>query len=68
MSLKTAAFFAMVGAAIWTILKAVVFFRDLSGVIGGFVPSMTLFTSLIELIAVLSLLVFFAVFYRRHAG
>jgi hypothetical protein len=66
MTLKNAAFFAVVGMALLTVLLTFTLFRNFSGVLGGFIPAITLATSLIEWIASLSLLVFFAVFYRRQ--
>jgi hypothetical protein len=62
MSLKNAAFFAIVGTALWAVLTAVILIRNISGVAGGFIASITLLTSLIEFVAALSLLLFFIVF------
>jgi hypothetical protein len=67
MTLKSAAFFAVVGMALWTVRLALTFFNSLSGVLRGFAPAAALLTSLIQLIAVVSLLVFFVVFYRSQS-
>jgi hypothetical protein len=47
-----------------TVLLTVNLFNDFSRVARGFIPAMTLVTALIEWVASLSLLVFFAVFQR----
>jgi hypothetical protein len=62
MSLKSAACFAIVGTAAWTILTAVNLIRNISGVAGGFVAPITLLATLIQFVTALSLLVFFVVF------
>lgn len=67
MKLKNAAFFALVGTAMWTVLTAVNFVRSLSGVTGGYLPAVGLLTSFVEFIAALSLLIFFGVFYSRES-
>lgn len=63
MSLRNATVFAIIGMALWTIRLAMLLFTSISGVSGGFLPFNTLLVTLIEFIAVLSLLVFFVVFY-----
>ena len=67
MTLKNATCFAIVGTAAWTILTAINFVRNVSGVMRGFIPAMRLVTSGIPLIAALSLLVFFVVFSRSRS-
>jgi hypothetical protein len=67
MTLRNAAFFAIIGMALWTILMAANFRRNVSGVTGGFLPAMSLITSLIEFVAVLSLLIFFVVFHKSQS-
>jgi hypothetical protein len=64
MSLKSAACFAIVGTAMWTVLTAVNLLRTISGVVGGIIPLITLLTALILFVTALSLLVFFIVFRR----
>jgi hypothetical protein len=67
MTLKNAACFAIAGTAAWTVLTAINFLQNVSGVMRGFIPAMRLITSFIPLIAALSLLVFFVVFSRKQS-
>ena len=67
MKLKHATCFAIAGTAAWTVLTAINFLRNVSGVMRGFIPAMRLVTSGIPLIAALSLLVFFVVFSRTKS-
>jgi hypothetical protein len=64
MTLKNAAFLALVGMAMLTVLISVNLLTDLSGVARGLVPYMAMLRSFVEWLASLSLLIFFAVFYR----
>ncbi len=66
MTLKNAAFLALVGMAMLTVLISVNLLTDLSGVARGLVPYMAMLRSLVEWLASLSLLIFFAVFYRKQ--
>jgi hypothetical protein len=66
MTLKNAAFFALVGMAMLTVLISVNLLTDLSGVARGLVPYMAMLRSLVEWLASLSLLIFFAVFYTKQ--
>ena len=66
MTLKSAAFFALVGMALFMVLLTVSLIINVSGVVRGFIPAMALLTSLIQWVAGLSLLVFFAVFHRAQ--
>jgi hypothetical protein len=66
MTLKNAAFFALIGMLLWTVVLTFRLFTDVSGVVNGIVPAITLLTLLIEWIASLGLLVFLAVFYRSQ--
>ncbi len=54
MTLKTAAFLAVVGTALWTVLTAFTAVRNLTGFVDGFIPAAALATSLIEFLAALS--------------
>lgn len=67
MKLKSATCFAIVGTTAWTILTAVNLVRNISGVAGGFLPAITLLTSLIQFVAALSLLLFFVIFRRSQS-
>jgi hypothetical protein len=65
MTLRNSAFFAIIGTALWTILTAFNLFRDISGWVEGILPAVTFLSSLIEFLAALSLLLFFAAYYRQ---
>ena len=67
MSLKTAAFFALIGMVLLTVLLAVGFIRDVSAFSSGAIAAVVLLTSLIHLLAGLSLAVFFYVFHRAQS-
>jgi len=64
MSLKNAAFLALIGMLLLTILLAADFIKTVSGVLNGVVPAMALLRSLVYLLASLSVTVFFYVFNR----
>ena len=64
--MKNAALFAIVGTVLWTIHLLLHVITNLTGVSGSFVPVNTLIGSLVDFLAALSLLVFFAVFYKSH--
>jgi hypothetical protein len=67
MTLKNAAFFALIGMILLTVLLAVVFIRDFSGVLSGAVAAMALLESAIRLLASLSLAVFLCVFHKAQS-
>jgi hypothetical protein len=67
MTLKNAAFFALIGMILLTILLAVVFIRDFSAVLSGVVAAMALLESGIHLQASLSVAVFLYVFHKAHS-
>ena len=64
MSLKSAAFFALMGMVLLTVLLAVGFIRDISALLAGAIAAMAVLRSLIHLLASLSLTVFLYVFHR----
>jgi hypothetical protein len=66
MTLKSAAFFALVGMALLTILLAVDFLRDVSAILAGVVAAVTLLKSVIYLLASLSVTVFLYVFHKAQ--
>ena len=66
MSLKNAAFLALIGMILLTVLVLVGFIRDLSGVLNGFIPAARVLTSLIYLFAALTVTLFFYAFYKRE--
>ena len=67
MTLKSAAFFAVIGMALLTILLAVDFIRDVSAILAGVVAAVTVLTSLIYLLASLSVTVFLYVFHKAQS-
>jgi hypothetical protein len=67
MTLKNAAFLALIATLLLTILVAADFIRTLSGVLGGFVPAMALLRSLVYLFASVTATVFFYVFNRGQS-
>jgi len=66
MSLKTAAFFALIAMLLLTVLCVLGFIRDLSALSEGAVALSTVLTSAIHLLAALALTVFFFVFHRAQ--
>jgi hypothetical protein len=67
MSLKNAAFFALIGIALLTLLLAVGFVRDVSAFLAGAIAALALLISAIHLLASLSMMVFLYVFYTKQA-
>jgi hypothetical protein len=67
MTLRNATVFAIVGMALGTIHLALDLITGISGVAGGFIPANSLLKSLIDFLAVFSLLVFFVVFHRKQS-
>ncbi len=63
MSLRSAALFAMIGTALWSIRLVMQLINAISGMAGGFVAANMVLIALIDFLVALSLLVFFAVFY-----
>ena len=66
MSLKSAAFLALIGTFLLTVLVAADFIKTVSGVLNDVVPMMALLRSLIYLFASITVTVFFWVFYRAQ--
>jgi hypothetical protein len=67
MSLKSAAFLALIGMLLLTILSAADFVNIILGVVRGLIPAMTIMRSLIYLFASLCVTVFFYVFHRSQS-
>lgn len=67
MTLKSAAFFAIVGVALLTVLVALGFIRDVSGALSGAVAALQVVKSGIELLACLGAAVFLYVFYKEQS-
>ncbi|MGA3095039.1 MAG: hypothetical protein ABSF25_01180 [Bryobacteraceae bacterium] len=64
MSLKNAAFFALIGMVLLTVLLAVGFVRDLSAFLAGAIAALALLKSGIHLLTSVSAAVFLYVFYK----
>ena len=64
MSLKSAALLALAGTSLLTFVLLVGLVRDISGVLNGIVPAITLLVSLIHALAGVTLVVFFYVFHK----
>jgi len=67
MSLKTAAFLALVGMILLTLLLAADFINTFLGVMRDLIPAMALFRSLVYVLASLSLAVFLYVFHKTQS-
>ena len=67
MSLKNAAFLALIGTLLLTIVLTVDFIKTVSGVLNDVVAAMELLRSLVYLLASLSMTVFFYVFNRAQS-
>ena len=67
MTLKNAAFFALIGITLLTVMLAAGFIRDFSGFLSGAVAAMALLKSGIHLLASLSMAVFLYVFYKAQS-
>jgi hypothetical protein len=67
MTLKSAAFFALIGMALLTVILALGFIRDVSAVLAGAISAMALLISLIHLLASLSVAVFLYVFHKAQS-
>jgi hypothetical protein len=66
MTLKNAALLALVGMALQTIVVVAGFIVDVTGVLRGVVADKTLVTSLVSVLANLSLVVFLYVFHKAQ--
>ena len=64
MTLKNAAFLALVGMALLSLILAADFINTLLGVVRGLIPAMALLRSLVYLVAGVTVTLFFWVFYR----
>ena len=68
MTLKNAAFLALVGMILATILLVAGFIGDVFGVVRGLIPAMRLLTSFIYAFAGLSMVVFLYAFHKAHSN
>jgi hypothetical protein len=67
MTLKNAAFLALVGMILLTVLLAAGCIVSVTGFLNGVVSAATMFASLIRVFATLTLAVFFFVFHKAQA-
>lgn len=67
MDLKNAALLGLVGMLLLTVLLTIDLFTNISHVLGGLVPAVILFRSLIYAFAGLCVTVFFLVFYKAQS-
>ena len=67
MTLKNAAFFALIGMTLLTVMLAVHFIRDVSALLDGAIAAITVLISFIHLLASLSVAVFLYVFYKAQS-
>jgi hypothetical protein len=67
MTLKNAAVLALAGMLLLTALMIVDFIINISNVLGGLVPAIILFRSLVYVLASLSVTIFFLFFYKAQA-
>ncbi|MEI9971222.1 MAG: hypothetical protein WDO73_03725 [Ignavibacteriota bacterium] len=67
MGLKTAAFLALIGMLLLTVLDASVFLNQLTAFLRDAIAAMTLLGTAIRLFASLTVTIFFFVFYRAQA-
>jgi hypothetical protein len=67
MTLKNSAVIALAGMLLLTALMIVDFITNISNVLGGLVPAVILFRSVVYVIASLSVTIFFLFFYKAQA-
>jgi hypothetical protein len=67
MTLKSAAFFALIGMILLTVLLAAGFIRDVSAILAGAIAAMALLKSFIHLLASLSVTIFLYVFHKAQS-
>ena len=67
MTIKNAAFFALIGMILLSVLLAAGFIRDFSGFLSGAAAAVALLKSGIHLLASLSVAVFLYVFYKAQS-
>ena len=67
MTVKSAAFFALIGMILLTLLLVLGFIRDISGALAGAIAAMALLISLIHLLASLGVTVFLYVFHKAQS-
>ena len=67
MTLKNAAFLALVGLILLTVLLLAGFIRDVASAVNGLIPTINVLRSLVYLVASLTLTVFLYVFHKKQS-
>ena len=67
MTLKNAAFLALVGLILLTVLLLAGFIRDVASAVDGLIPAINVLRSLVYLVASLTLTVFLYVFHKTQS-
>ena len=67
MTLKNAAFFALIGMTLLTVMLAVHFIRDVSALLAGVTSAIMVLMEFVNLLASFSVAVFLYVFYRAQS-
>ena len=67
MTLRNAAFFALIGMTLLTLLLVAGFIRDVSSLLAGAIAAMAFLVSLIHLLASFGVTVFLYVFYKAQS-
>ena len=67
MTLKNAAFLALVGLILLTVLLLAGFIRDVASAVNGLIPTINVLRSLVYLVASLTLTVFLYVFHKTQS-
>lgn len=67
MSLKNAALLALIGTLLWTVVLALDFFRNLTGLLNDVVAMNAFLRSGVELFAGITLVVFFFSFHKAQS-
>jgi len=67
MTLKNAAFLALVGLILLTVLLLAGFIRDVASAVNGLIPTINVLRSLVYLVASLTLTMFLYVFHKTQS-
>jgi hypothetical protein len=67
MTLKNAALLALVGTILLTVLLLAGFIRDVASAVNGLIPAIRVLTSLIYVVASITVTVFFYVFHKTQS-
>ena len=67
MTLKNAALVALVGMILLTVLSLAGFIRDVASAVNGLIPAIRVLTSLVYVVASVTVTVFFYVFHKTQS-